>query len=116
MSRSRSPLHVLVTSTVLACSLSACVVAPPRAAGYRASYSAGVVLRAPPAPIVERYGVAPYPGYVWLGGYWNWVGERHVWAPDHWAAPRPGYRWVPQVWVRSGNGWRLREGRWARSR
>ena len=24
-------------------------------------------------------GVAPVPGYVWFGGYWNWVGGRHVW-------------------------------------
>ncbi|MGA9024470.1 MAG: YXWGXW repeat-containing protein [Steroidobacteraceae bacterium] len=74
----------------------------------------GVVSEAPPPPQVEVIGVPPQPGYVWLGGYWNWVGGRHVWVGGHWEAPRAGYRWVPHEWVHAGGGWRLREGHWAR--
>ncbi len=47
----------------------ACVVAP--APPYPGG---GVVMVAPPAPVVEDYGVAPGPGYIWIGGYWNWAG------------------------------------------
>jgi hypothetical protein len=76
--------------------------------------SVGFVAVAPPPPQVEVIGVAPQPGFVWIGGYWNWVGGRHVWVGGHWAAGRPGYHWVPHTWVRAGGGWRLHEGHWAR--
>jgi hypothetical protein len=86
-----------------------CVVAP--APGY---YSGGYVAVAPPPPQVEVYGVPPAPGYVWLGGYWNWVGGRHVWVAGHWGPGRPGYHWVPHTWVHAGGGWRMSRGHWAR--
>lgn len=93
----------------LALSLGACVVEPARV-----SFATPLVVTEPPAPVVETVGVAPVAGYVWLGGYWNWVGGRHVWVGGHWAPPRPGYRWAPHEWVRVNGGWRLREGRWVR--
>jgi hypothetical protein len=105
----------------VAATLGGCVVAP---AGYYRQPAYGpaggpavygdVVLAAPPAPYVENYGVAPGVGYVWLGGYWNWVGSRHVWVGGHWEQGRPGHVWVPHNWVREGNGWRLNPGRWQR--
>ncbi len=104
------------TRTVLAAlalglclTLSACVVEP-------GGYYGGTVLMAPPAPRVEYYGAAPYPGYVWLNGYWNWAPSGYVWIGGHWAAPRPGYRWVPHRWVHAGRGWRMTGGRWVRRR
>jgi YXWGXW repeat-containing protein len=95
--------------TALSAALSACVVYPAR--GY---YVGPTVAIAPPAPVVETYGVAPRPGYVWIGGYWNWVGGRHVWVGGHWDAPHPGYRWEAHRWVHGRDGWHLREGRWVR--
>ena len=96
--------------TALSAALSACVVYPAR--GY---YVAGpAVTIAPPAPRVEVYGVAPAPGYVWIGGYWNWVGAQHVWVGGHWEAPHRGYRWEPHHWVHERDGWRLHEGHWVR--
>ncbi|HMK84526.1 MAG TPA: hypothetical protein VK437_01095 [Steroidobacteraceae bacterium] len=88
--------------------LGGCVVAP--APGYYGP----VVAVAPPAPQVEVVGVAPTPGFVWFGGYWNWVGGRHVWVAGHWGPGRPGYHWVPHAWVHEGGGWRMHEGHWAR--
>jgi len=68
---------------------------------------------APPAPQVEYFGAPPVVGYVWISGYWNWVGGRHVWVSGRWAAPpRPGQRWVPHQWHRQGDGWRLNHGHW----
>lgn len=87
--------------------LTGCIVVP--ADPY---YGPGMV--APPAPRVEVIGAAPYPGYFWIGGYWNWVGHRHVWVPGYWAAPRPGYRWAPHAWRPYGGGWRAYPGRWHR--
>jgi len=96
------------TILLAATMLGGCVVAP--APGYYGP----VVAVAPPAPPVEVVGVAPGPGYVWFGGYWNWVGGRHVWVAGHWGPGRPGYHWVPHTWVREGGGWRMSGGHWAR--
>lgn len=96
---------VLATSTLMA----ACVVVP--ADQY---YSGGPVMVAPPAPRVEYYGVAPAPGMIWLGGYWNWYGGRHVWVGGRWEAQRPGYGWVPHQWRQDGPGWRFAPGHWDR--
>ena len=97
--------------------LAGCVVTPvgPRAyVGVGVSVPVGVVAVAPPPPQPEYIGVAPVPGYVWFGGYWNWVGGRHVWVAGHWGPGRPGYHWVAHTWVRAGGGWRMAPGHWAR--
>lgn len=87
--------------------LAGCVVAP--APVYREP-----VYVEPPPPRVEYPGYAPVVGYVWIGGYWTWVGHRYEWVPGRWAPPRPGYRWVAPRWEREGNHWRQHEGRWDR--
>ncbi len=89
--------------------LTACVVAPPQP-----RFMSTVVMSAPPVAPVEVLGPAPAPGYLWISGYWNWVGGRHVWVSGRWEAPRAGYYWQPHVWVHTGVGWSLREGHWAR--
>jgi hypothetical protein len=98
---------------VLAAALSGCVVAPvPGPYG-----NAVVTYSAPPAPQVEVVGVAPTPGYFWVGGSWFWEGGRYAWHPGFWQAPRPGYRWVPHNWARAGGGgWRMEPGHWQRYR
>ena len=89
--------------------LGGCIVVP--GPGY---YNGAVVSVAPPVAPVEVVGVAPAPGYVWFGGYYNWVGGQNVWVAGHWGPGRPGYRWVPHAWVRGGGGWRMAPGHWAR--
>jgi hypothetical protein len=89
--------------------LPGCVVVPDQS-----HYARGVVMVAPPPARVEVVGVAPTPGYVWVGGYWGWVGGRHEWVPGHWVEGRPGRHWVPHAWIREGDGWRLRPGHWER--
>jgi hypothetical protein len=36
-----------------------------------------------PVLLVERYD--PVPGYIWIGGYWNWGGAHWVWSPGYYA-------------------------------
>ena len=112
--------------------LSACVVAPYPA--RRVVYSQPVPTYAPapvyaPQPVEEPeyivdvpppalYGEAqplmPFPGAVWIGGYWGWGGGRHAWVPGRWDRPRPGYAWRPHAWVPEGGRWRLQGGGWVR--
>ena len=108
--RTRWPrIAKFVAISVLAtAALQGCVVEP---AGGR-YYVGGVVTTAPPPPRVEVYGVPPQPGFIWIGGYWNWVGGRHEWVGGHWEAPRRGYRYVPHRWVHERDGWHLSEGHW----
>jgi WXXGXW repeat (2 copies) len=100
---------ITVACLLLGGALSGCVVAP--APGY---YRAGVVVSEvePPPPRYEVVGVAPSPGYIWIGGAWFWEGGRYAWHPGRWEAPRPGYRWVPHTWRREGNRWQMDGGRW----
>ena len=109
MNQPRSIFAASVLAAAVAVALPGCVVVPDQ--GH---YVGGVVMVAPPAPRVEVIGVAPNPGYVWIGGYWNWVGGRHVWVGGRWDHGRPGYHWVPHTWERSGGGWRMHQGHWAR--
>jgi len=71
----------LAAISVLAALLGGCIVAAPPPHRY---YVGTVVYSAPPPPRVEEYGPPPAVGYVWLGGYWRWGGERHEWVPGHW--------------------------------
>lgn len=77
-------------------------------------YNAPVVRVAPPPPRYEYVGTPPVVGYIWIGGYWNWVGARYIWVPGRWEAPRPGYYWAPHRWERQGEHWRSHGGRWER--
>jgi hypothetical protein len=72
------------------------------------------VQMAPPQPLVEVRPPPP-PGGVWIPGYWNWNGQRHVWLSGRWSAGRPNMHWEPDHWVRTpNNGWRQEHGHWAR--
>lgn len=68
----------------------------------------------PPPPLrAEAYGVAPGPGYVWVGGYWGWGGGRYVWTRGYWGRPpRPRAVWAPGYWERYHDRYRFRAGRW----
>ena len=68
----------------------------------------------PPPPRVEVIGVAPYPGYIWIGGYWVWEGGAYQWAPGRWEQPRPGYQWEPRSWYKHKGGWKAKGGSWKR--
>lgn len=98
---------------LMAAGLSGCVVAP--APVHRPYYAEPVVV-APPPPRVEYYGAPPVTGQIWIGGFWNWVGNRHEWVSGHWEAPRPGYRWVPHRWAPEGDRWRMQGGHWEEHR
>jgi hypothetical protein len=107
MNRSRTKT-LCASALFLAFVLTGCVVPDQR------HYADGVVMVAPPPPQAEVSGDPPQAGFVWIAGYWNWVGGRHVWVAGHWQPGRAGYHWVAHTWVRQGDGWRLKAGHWER--
>jgi hypothetical protein len=74
-----------------------------------------VVESAPPPPIEEIRPALPFPGAVWVPGYWHWSegAHRHVWVGGRWS-PRPaGYGWQEHRWERREDGrWAERPGHW----
>jgi hypothetical protein len=69
---------------------------------------------APPLPVAEVIPVAPYPDYIWIGGFWSWRLNHHVWVGGHWEAPHPGYFWAPGHWTHYSGGWGFSGGYWHR--
>ncbi len=63
-----------------------------------------VVSEDPPPPVYEAVGVAPGPGFVWIGGYYHWYGGRWVWYRGHYMRPpHRGAAWVgPRYERRNG--------------
>ena len=104
-----------------AAALAGCVVAPVPGTvysdpyGYPSTPATVYAPMAPPAPYYAVQPVLPYPGAIWINGYWNWSGNRHHWVPGRYERPRPGYRWQPHRWDRSPRGgWYLQGGGWVR--
>lgn len=109
--------HRRFITVLAALSLAGCVVAPyPRSAVYYPAESGGAIVTevAPPAPYAEVVPVAPFPGAIWIGGYWGWSGARHHWVPGRWERPRPGQVWEPHRWRQRDGRWRLEGGGWSR--
>ena len=53
---------------------------------------------APPPDQVEVVPLSPDPGYIWVGGSWEW-NNRWTWEQGHWAPPpHPGAVWVRGSW------------------
>ncbi len=44
-----------------------------------------------PAPLAEQPGMQPFPGAVWVSGYWfdKALSQKWEWVPGYWAAPAP---------------------------
>ena len=97
-------LPALALGSLLA--MSACATNPPPG-------RVEVVEQGPPVEVVETYGVAPGPGFVWVRGFYRRDAGAYVWVPGHWVQP-PGryHRWEPGRWIHTRRGWYFREGRW----
>jgi hypothetical protein len=84
-----------------------CVVAvrPAPVTVYAPPPEEVVVTDLPPAPVAEVVGVAPEPGFVWIGGYYHWAGSRWAWYAGHYERPpHPGARWIaPRYVIRGGS-------------
>ena len=68
----------------------------------------------PPDEVDTVVGVAPGPGFIWVGGYWGWGPGGWAWRHGYWGRPpHPGAVWVRPGYVFRGGrhvyvrgGWR----------
>jgi hypothetical protein len=71
------------------------------------------VPQAPPPPQAEAQGPAPSPDQVWMPGFWQWNGARHVWSAGRWTPPpQPGMAWDAPRWENRSGRYAFIEGRW----
>ena len=69
---------------------------------------------APPPPRYERHGPPPHSGYVWVGGYHHWDGNKYVWIAGGWQRPpRYGAVWIPGRYVNRGGYYVWIPGHWS---
>ncbi|HEY4988296.1 MAG TPA: hypothetical protein VII09_00740 [Opitutaceae bacterium] len=115
-----NPLRAVAGATIFASALaltSGCVVAvrpAPAPVVYEQPVVGApgevIVDQEQPAPVVETVGIAPGPGFFWIGGYYHWSGARWVWYRGHyerpphagaaWIRPRYEYRGGHRVYIR----------------
>jgi WXXGXW repeat (2 copies) len=65
-----------------------------------------------PSEVVDVQGIAPGPGYVWIGGDWVWSGGTYIWHTGHWGRGRGGRSWNTGHWEHGSRGYRWRRGGW----
>lgn len=72
-----------------------------------------VVPNEPPPDRTEVRPPAPFPEFVWVGGFWKWNGSSFVWIAGGWhRPPRPDAVWVPGHWDKRDEGWVWVGGKW----
>ncbi len=109
---SRLRASLLLTALALSLVAAGCYVRPVAGVGVEGEFE----VDGPPPPVQEETVVdSPGPGYVWIGGFWDWdVGVHHyVWTPGRWDhPPHAEARWVaPHYELRGGRHY-FRRGHW----
>lgn len=79
-----------------------------------ANAAVGVYLNVAPPPPRSEVVPTSRRGYVWVPGYWDVRGHRHVWRAGYWERARRGYSYAPPAWVQHDNRWQLERGGWRR--
>ena len=102
-------IRTLLVSAMIAASIGGTAL-PAAARPY------GVTIDVAPPPPREEMVPAPRRGYVWVPGYWDWRGQRHVWVRGTWVRARHGYVYAHPEWVQRDGHWVLRRGQWDRDR
>lgn len=117
MTVSNSTLRASLTAAGLALATLMGTTAPAQAQPHGTviiqSGSPGYVIPAPPPPRREAVPQARR-GQVWVPGYWDWRGNRHVWVKGHFEKARPGYRYRTPQWQQREGRWEINRGGWDR--
>ena len=71
-----------------------------------------VVPEAPSKLSTAKPTVKPYINSVWVGGAWNWNGQKYIWKEGYWNTPSKGRRWLSGYWKQQRHGWIWVNGRW----
>ena len=100
----------MIKTTALATAILAATLGTVAVPASAVSYGVTIDV-APPAARVEHM-PAPRRGYVWVPGYWDWTGHRHVWVAGTWVRERPGYVYAHPLLAQRNGQWVLQRGEW----
>jgi hypothetical protein len=67
---------------------------------------------APPEPKPEVKTPCPALGYIWVAGYWDYIGGHHVWRDGRWVQGKPGYEYVRARYEFDGKAWQFHVPHW----
>lgn len=107
-------LRTKMTASICASTLAAMLGAGAAIAPSTATAAVDVYYNVAPPPAQHEAVPAARRGYVWVPGYWELRGQRHVWRAGHWERTRRGYHYAPPVWEQRGERWYLDRGGWRR--
>jgi hypothetical protein len=71
-----------------------------------------VDVRVAPPALQHEVVPAERAGYLWVPGYWDYHGHKHVWVSGHWQRARHGYHYRNPEWTQEGDHWHLVRGGW----
>jgi len=93
--------------------LAAVMLAAPAAAPAQVSFGLSVTVSPPPLPVYVQP-PCPFPGYIWIPGFWAWDPNfGYYWVPGLWApAPFYGALWTPGYWGWSNGVFIWYDGYW----
>jgi len=72
------------------------------------------VPNAPPDVKAEQKAECPGPGYIWVAGYWDYIGGHHVWRDGRWVQGKAGYEYVRARYEFDGHQWQFHIPHWHR--
>ena len=73
-----------------------------------------IYLDSEPPPARHEAAPASRRGYIWVPGYWDHRGKKHVWRAGHWQRQRAGHHFIAPRWVQRDKRWFLERGHWKR--
>ncbi len=108
MTITRTVLAALAFATLAGCA----TLSQDAPASQTASTLVVDVSSAPPAAPAEVQTASPGPGHIWVAGYHDFIGGRHVWRAGRWVEVKPGYEYVRARYEWTGQTWTFHVPHW----
>jgi len=66
----------------------------------------------PPAPPSETRPASPGFGYIYVAGYWEWIGNGYVWHPGRWIQGKADFELVRARYEAKNGAWIFYKPHW----
>jgi hypothetical protein len=75
-----------------------------------------VPVSSPPPPEKAENGrpAAPGFGYIWVGGYWDYLDGNYIWRDGRWVQGKPDYEYIRARYEYDGKAWVFHRPHWKR--
>ena len=68
----------------------------------------------PPEKAEGNRPASPGFGYIWVGGYWDYLDGNYIWRDGRWVQAKPDYEYVRARYEYDGKGWVFHRPHWKR--